>query len=214
MQIIEVCGEVVIGNKVRVIFRSAGNKFASQPRVFIHLQHVHADMRNARPIACSSEYSQLSRVWCGKPGNQVHIEVADPALRSRSMSLSVFSRVCSRPPCRFLVDKRLHSQAHAIHATRNQRMDDLVGQRPGAHSTVISAPVKILNSSYRGEKLLPIIRLQQARRSAAQVDGVHRSGISAPNWPASAANGMHVLDQPLHIAPICPAENTPEAKLQ
>ena len=69
---------------------------------------------------------------------------------------------------RFAINKGLHAQAHAVHARRNQRGKRVVGNCPGAHSTVISASASKSNS----DRIAP--------KSRASKSGASRLGVPPP----------------------------------
>ena len=48
-------------------------------------------------IVSASEYSQLSRVWCGKPAIRSMLMFVIPTVRRRTRSSITMARVCNRP---------------------------------------------------------------------------------------------------------------------
>ena len=64
---IEIRGRFVIGHKMGVIARSAGNQLASQARVLVHFQHVDADVRRASGDRVGRDACQLAASGAGGP---------------------------------------------------------------------------------------------------------------------------------------------------
>ena len=70
--------------------------------------------------------SQLSAVWCGKPGNQINADIADAdgaqpgdvIQRDRAGMQAANRRT-------FLIDERLHAQADAIDAAMRKGLPAL-----------------------------------------------------------------------------------------
>ena len=76
---IQVGGEIVVGNKMRVIAAAAGEQFVAQTRVFIHLQHVHADVRHAGGERFGQRKIPALLRLMRQPSDQVDADVADAA---------------------------------------------------------------------------------------------------------------------------------------
>ena len=95
--LIKIRRQVIVGNKVCVIFRSSSDQFASQARVLIHFKHVHAHMRDAgRNRLLQRIFPALSRL-VRQAGNQIDIDIADPGLAQPfDIAQSLFPRVQPR----------------------------------------------------------------------------------------------------------------------
>ena len=106
---------------------------------------------------------------------------------------------------RFFVHKRLHAQADAVYPARDQRLDDWIGQRTRRtlHRDLrFGKNLEFL--PYRKEKLLQLFRRQQARRSAAHINGINRLRYLCALLRRIRAKRSHILTDPLHVAPHLP----------
>ena len=75
---------------------------------------------------------------------------------------------------RFAVNERLHSQADAVHAGRNQRLQSLIGKLARrAFDSNFGVRLQVKLPAHGGEQARQQLGGEQTRRSAAQVDRVH-----------------------------------------
>ena len=76
---VQVGGEIVVGNKVRVIAAAAGQQLGAKARVLVHLQHVHADVRHAGGQRFAERKIPALFRLVRQAGDQVNADVADAA---------------------------------------------------------------------------------------------------------------------------------------
>ncbi len=74
---VEVGGEIVVGNKVRVVAAASCQQLAAQARVFVHLQHVHADVRHAGGKRLAERKIPALLCLVRQAGDQIDADVAD-----------------------------------------------------------------------------------------------------------------------------------------
>ena len=89
----------------------------AEPAVFIHLQHVHRDVRRIQPLRSNRAMRSRSRRLAGQARDQVDIEVPDAraSRSSRRFRRATISAVCLRPVrASSRWHERLHAQADAI----------------------------------------------------------------------------------------------------
>ena len=76
---VKVGGEIVVGNIMRVVATAAGQQLVAQTGVFVHLQHVDADVRHA----CSERFGQRKIPaflrLVRQPGNEINADIANAA---------------------------------------------------------------------------------------------------------------------------------------
>ena len=129
---VEVGGAIVVGNKVRVIAAAAGQQLGAQPRVLIHLQHVHADVRYTAGEGIAKRKLPTLLGLVRQARDQVNANVADSSgSQPRNVVQRDGPRVQAADRRRLLVHERLHAQADAIDAAAQQGVDDLTGDGAG-----------------------------------------------------------------------------------
>ena len=174
-RLIHARNSIVGGHQLREVARAAGQHLAAQARVVVHLQHVHAGVRHAALHQHPQRLLPRSRRLPGQPRNQVHIHVCN----SRGpQTLNVVehhgARMQPAAHLRLAVNKRLHAQAHARNTRRNQSGQRLIGKlaRRALYGDFHIRRHRKL-PTHRREQPLDQVRLQQARRPAAQINRVH-----------------------------------------
>ena len=187
---------------MRVVSRAPGHYLATQPRIFIHLEHVNARMRHA----CVDRLLQRLLPACfslvRQPGNQVNIDVRNPR---RPQPLDLFqrdlSRMQTRHARRLLVDKRLHAQAHAIHATREQRLDHFGRKRS---RRALNCDLRVVRNhkltANRCEQPLQLRRLQQSRSSTTEINRIRLALDHSTHLRHTLLEALYVFADAIDIA--------------
>ena len=122
---------IFVRHQPGAIARATLQYFAPQPRILVHIQHVHAGVRDP------GRDENLERMLPGIEGlpgqacDQIHVEVGD-AGRAQSLEVRLNHGAAVQPAARvrLAVDKRLHAQAYAIHARGHQRLQGCIRQLP------------------------------------------------------------------------------------
>src|SRR5208283_3866720 len=76
---VEVSGKVVVGNKMRMVATASGQQFVSKPRLLVHFQHVHADMRNTGCQGFAERKAPALFRLMRQASDQVEVDVSYPA---------------------------------------------------------------------------------------------------------------------------------------
>src|SRR5689334_2511631 len=129
---IEIGGEVLVGNKMRVVLSAAGNQFAAQAGILIDFEHVNANVGNAGGNDFfEREAPAIDRlVW--EAGNQVEIDIGNSgSTQAGNIGKGCFTRV--KPPHggRFFVYEGLQAEADSVDATAHQTVNDCWSQGSG-----------------------------------------------------------------------------------
>ena len=116
---IKIRGGFFVRDEMRVIARAAGDHLAAQARVFVHLEHIDADVRRAGRQRLRERLLPAFRGLVRKPCDQIDIEVRD-ARRAQARHIFENGGALVHPPDsrRLAIHERLHAQADAVHATR------------------------------------------------------------------------------------------------
>src|SRR5580658_1398566 len=137
-----------------------------------------------------------------QPRDQVDVDVRDPA---GSQVVNVIEHGCTivQTPDRgrFLIDKRLHTQTHAIHTAALQGLNHSRSQR--ARSTFdrklrVWLNLEILRN--RDKQPSQLAYIEYSRSSAAQVDGVDDPVGANTHLCYSRVVTFHVSAYAVHIA--------------
>ena len=195
---------VLRGHGFRAVSRAVRQQLAAQPRIFIHLQHVHAHMRNA---ALNRHLDRLAPTRSRLPrqsDDQIHVDLLD-ARRAHPLNLAETYLARVHPPhrARLRIHKRLHPEAHAVHPQPQQLIERLVAHLPGR---ALDGDLRIRRyfelAAERRKDPPHLLRAQQARRPSAEVDRIHpprQLGLQlhCPR-PCQANLRAHPLHVPLH----------------
>src|SRR5436305_7742240 len=74
---IEIRNCIVMRDKMRMITRSSGDQLATEPRVFIHLEHVNAHMRNTGRHGFLQRQPPALATLMRQTSDQINVEVTD-----------------------------------------------------------------------------------------------------------------------------------------
>ena len=185
-----------------MVARAAGDKFASQPGIFVHLQHVNAGVRHAAANKFIQRCFPACRGLVRQAGDQVHIDVADPCpAQPRHIGQSNVARVQATNGARFGIHERLHAQVDPIHAAARQRIYHGVAQcARGAFHRDFAIVGNIESFANRRENRLQLRRLQQTRRAAAEINGINFALEFAASLDGDGFCRSNIGAKPVHIA--------------
>ena len=103
---------------------------------------------------------------------------------------------------RFPIHEGLHSQTHAVHAAVEQRLQDPRAERAGGALDGDFGFIRKVKAPPRGaEQLTQLLRLEQAERAAAEIQGLHAAVELAAHRSSGLAGARHVSRDSLHVSP-------------
>src|SRR5208283_4649788 len=172
---VEVSGKVVVGNKMRMVATASGQQFVSKPRLLVHFQHVHADMRNTGCQGFAERKAPALFRLMRQASDQVEVDVSYPARSQPSdVRQGDGSRMKAAHGRTFFIHERLHTQAHAIHAAVNECFQNLVRDRArSAFDSDLSRGRDLETVADRTKQSFQLIRREHRWRASAEVDRIH-----------------------------------------
>ncbi len=129
---IHVCDGWLVRHHADTVTRASGDDLASQPGIFIHIQHVDAQMRHAGGDSLRQRISPALPGLVRKTGDQVDVDVVDAGgtkpfdfIERDGASMGASHRGC------FMIHKRLHAQADAVESQARHGPQQFVTQLAG-----------------------------------------------------------------------------------
>ena len=127
--IIQIGCQVLVRDEVGVVPCTAGEEFSTEPGVFIHLQHINADMGQAGIDRRRQRNFPARGALVGQPGNEVDAQIRQSSVAEASdIIFNGFPLVQAPHRSGFPVHEGLHPQAHAIDAATQQGFNHRRGQ--------------------------------------------------------------------------------------
>ena len=185
-----------------VVTRTAGNQFPTQPRIFIHFEHVNADMGNAGRDRLFQRKRPTLRGLVRQARNQIDVDVAQsrrPQSCDFFQNRSAFVQPAHR--LRLLVHERLHAQTHAIHSASKQSFDQRRSQRPRRtldRDLRIRRNRELLSQCRKNPPQL--FRIEDRRRPAPQINRIHRFRQRTSKFGGHALGASDILQHARNIA--------------
>ena len=136
-----------------------------------------------------------------QPSYKVDVDVCDPSGTQAGNIIENRLPIMQTPHRgRFLIDKRLHAQAHTIHAALLEPFENNRIQRPRrAFDRNLRTRLNLEILRNRHKKLLQLRDIQYSRSSAAHVDGVDNPVGAPAHLCYSRVVTLHVSAHPVHI---------------
>ena len=161
-----------------MIASASAEHLPAQARILIHLQHVDTGVGNSAIDEHRQRFVPRCECLTGQSGDQIDVEVFNSCCPQAGQVFDHDGAVV-QPACfaRLLVDERLHSQAYAIDARFDHRLQGRSGQLSrGALHRDFGVFLDVESAAKRRKQPLEVVRLKQRWRAAAQVDRIDRAG--------------------------------------
>src|SRR5581483_7708887 len=185
-----------------VVACAAGDQLASQARIFVHFEHVNADVRHADAYDFAERLPPARHALVRQTSNEINVNIVDS---STAQSLDVLqdhrSRVLPAYGRGFLINEGLHTEADAVHADPGQRIQHRLGEGSGsAFDRDLRACLNFELLTQGSENFLEVSRIENCWRAAAEIDGIDVSLQHATRIGQHLFDPGDVVAEPLDIA--------------
>jgi hypothetical protein len=174
--LVKLCRKFIGWNAMSVETLPSGDHLPAKPRIFVHFEHVHAQVRKANAGCDVQRVLPTCRSLIRKPRDQVgtHIRYSG-CLQTKDFMDTVAFSVTAANGCAFAIDKRLHAKTDTVDTQALGLGEHRVGDLPRCgFECDLRARFDLERLVQGGEDAAKLPWLEQTGSSTAQVDSVDR----------------------------------------